>query len=131
MSAEKRMKHTVDEHLKHIRAEVKGLTSVETAQEAVEMVVATARSQAAKEGKAVPTVVISQEHIAGIVQGDDRFVRKIIAIVAAVLDYEAAGSAPAGAGGAAIVRDGGDEGKEAGVKIIAAPGLTSDVGGGK
>lgn len=125
------MKHTVDEHLKHIRAEVKGLTTVETAQEAVEMVVATARAQAAKEGKPAPTVVISQEHIAGIVQGEDRFMAKIIAIVGAVIDFEASQSAPAGAGGGAVARDGGGEGKEAGVKIIAPPKPTSAAGGGK
>ena len=131
MSAEKRMKHTVDEHLKHIRAEVKGLTTTEAAQEAVEMVVATARAQAAKEGKPVPTVVISQEHIAGIVQGDDRFVRRIIAIIAAVLDYEASDRAPAGAGGGAVELEGGGAGKEAGVFEIAKPGATSADGGPK
>jgi len=108
------MKKTIEEHLKNIRENVPGLRTAEMTQRIISEVTNDVRIKAEQQNKPMPTVVISQEHIASVmrtydvvasvairtvdvlmklqngknIKTDDQATKDIVAIVRAVLDAE-------------------------------------------
>lgn len=122
------MKKTIDQHIDNLLATVPGLEQ-QLMQNAANTIVGQIKAKCAAEKQPMPqTVVVTQEQCLTLARES---LKGAIGVIAAVLDYESSDHAPAGAGGATVARDGGGEGKEAGVKNIAPPGPTSAVGGEK
>lgn len=84
----KGMKKTPEEHLEFIRANARGMSRGELRDKITAKITVAARSEAAKMGQPMPTLVISEEHIAAAVKANDDALIEIIKVVQAVLRGE-------------------------------------------